>query len=171
MTCIAYICTKHSAHFLSFFSRMSVGSIDWRDKQVCVSSKRRLIDRMCPFWIGAQVKHGDTPRVHGEGNCHHAQDVHYNASFCLMTKHTSYEMSLGRISMWIFRYRSASYHVLDQQMSWREGNGVWRGGHWEHEGIWTSNCCRYHEVQRVHCYMHSLQRARSGQLWSAIVIT
>lgn len=140
-----------------FFNGMSVGTIDWQDKQACVSSKSRLVDRMCPFWIGAQVKHGDTPCVHRKGNGHNAQDVHNNASFCLVTKEQSDEMSLGRVSLVEFRYRWASYHVLDQQMSWCKGNGVWRGGHWEHEGVRTSNCCRYHEVQRVHWYTHSLQ--------------
>lgn len=55
------------------------------------------------------------------------------------------------------------YHVFDHQMSWCKGDGVGRRRHWQHEGIWTSYCCRYHEVQRVYRHANSLQRQRQNR--------
>lgn len=43
----------------------------------------------------------------------------------------------------------ASHHVNDSEVAVREGDGVGRGGHWQHEGQRGGDGAGEHDVQRV----------------------
>lgn len=71
------------------------------------------------------------------------------------------EKGSRRVLVWVLML--ASYHVFDHEMSWRKGDWVWWSGHRQHEGVWTSYCCRNHEVQRVYWHANSLQGQRQNK--------
>lgn len=138
------------------WSESRIEQLGGREKHIS-----RLICGSSPLWVSFQVKHGNTPCVHGQRDGEDTQDVHDKTSLHLETKQNiHWTMNRHKVVQFtlVSRASVATYHVFDHEMTGGKGDGVGWGWHRQHEGIRTSYCSRYHEVQWIHCDTNGLQR-------------